>query len=65
MASIIKYKRKNGCLVEVPEIGLMAMIPSDQMDTELKNSKTGDRVGILVYDVDPVMGKIFAKPVNV
>lgn len=65
MASIIKYKRKNGCLVEVPELGLMAMVPSDKMDTELKNSKTGDRVGIIVYDVDPVMGKIFAKPANV
>lgn len=65
MASIIKYKRKNGCLVEVPELGLMAMIPSDKMDSELKNSKTGDRVGILIYDVDPVMGKIFAKPANV
>ena len=65
MAAVVRYKRKNGCLVEVPELGLMAMIPSEKLNTELKNSKTGDRVGIIIYDVDPVMGKIFAKPVNV
>ena len=65
MAAVIKYKRKNGCLVEVPELGLMAMIPQDKATNEIKNSKTGDRIGILIYDVDPVMGKIFAKPSDV
>jgi len=65
MAAVIKYKRKNGCLVEVPEVGLMAMIPSDKLDSDLKNSKIGDRVGIIFYEVDPVMGKIFAKPSDV
>ena len=65
MAAVVRYKRKNGCLVEVPELGLMAMIPSEKLNTELKNSKTGDRVGIIIYDVDPVMGKIFAKPSDV
>lgn len=65
MAAIIKYKRKNGCLVEVPEIGMMAMIPQEKITEDLKDAKPGDRIGILVYEVDPVMGKIFAKPVNV
>ena len=65
MAAIVKYKRKNGCLVEVPEVGLMAMIPSDKLDSDLKNSKIGDRVGVIFYEVDPVMGKIFAKPSDV
>jgi len=65
MAAIIKYKRKNGCLVEVPEIGLIAMIPSDKITLDLKNAKTGDRTGILIYEVDPVMGKIFAEPSDV
>jgi len=64
MAAVIRRK-KNGCLVEVPELGLMAMIPSDKMTSDLKNSKPGDRIGILIYEVDPVMGKIFAKPSDV
>lgn len=64
MAAVIRRK-KNGCLVEVPELGFMAMIPSDKMTSDLKNSKPGDRVGILIYEVDPVMGKIFAKPSDV
>jgi len=65
MAAIIKYKRKNGCLVEVPETGMMAMIPQDRLTADLKNAKPGDRIAILIYEVDPVMGKIFAKPVDV
>jgi ribosomal protein S1 len=65
MAAIIKYKRKNGCLVEVPETGMMAMIPQEKVNEDLKNAKPGDRIGILIYEVDPVLGKIFAKPVNV
>jgi ribosomal protein S1 len=64
MAAVIRRK-KNGCLVEVPELGLMAMIPSDKMTSDLKNSKPGDRIGILIYEVDPIMGKIFAKPSDV
>lgn len=65
MAAVIKYKRKNGCLVEVPETGMMAMIPQDKLTSDLKNSKPGDRIAVLIYEVDPVMGKIFAKPVDV
>jgi ribosomal protein S1 len=65
MAAVIKYKRKNGCLVEVPETGMMAMIPQDRLTSDLKNAKPGDRIAVLIYEVDPVMGKIFAKPVDV
>lgn len=65
MAAVVKYKRKNGCLVEVPEVGLMAMIPQEKFTSEIKNIKPGDRTAILIYEVDPVMGKIFAEPSNV
>jgi len=64
MAAVVKRK-KSGCLVEVPELGLMAMIPQDKITLDLKNVKSGDRIAILIYEVDPVMGKIFAKPSNV
>lgn len=64
MAAIVKRK-KSGCLVEVPEIGLMAMIPQDKVTSDLKNVKAGDRIAVTIYDVDPIMGKIFAKPSNV
>jgi len=65
MAAIVKYKRKSGCLVEVPELGMMAMIPHEKLTVDLKDSKPGDRIAVLIYEVDPVMGKIFAKPVDV
>jgi ribosomal protein S1 len=64
MAAVVRRK-KSGCLVEVPELGLMAMIPQDKITSDLKNVKPGDRIGILIYEVDPVMGKIFAKPSDV
>ena len=64
MAAIVKRK-KSGCLVEIPELGLMAMIPQDKMTSDLKNSKPGDRIGVLIYEVDPILGKIFVKPSNV
>ena len=64
MAAVVK-RRKGGCLVEIPEVGLMAMIPQDKMTSELKNSKAGDRIGVLIYDVDPILGKIFAEPSDV
>jgi hypothetical protein len=44
---------------------MMAMIPQDRLTSDLKNAKPGDRIAILIYEVDPVMGKIFAKPVDV
>jgi hypothetical protein len=63
MAAVVKYRRKNGCLVELPESGLMAMIPQERIDSDA-DIRPGDRVGILVYEIDPVMGKIFADIVN-
>jgi ribosomal protein S1 len=63
MAAIVKYRRKNGCLVELPESGLMAMIPQERIDSDA-DIRPGDRIGILVYEIDPVMGKIFADIVN-
>lgn len=64
MAAIVKRK-KSGCLVEIPEIGLMAMIPQDKVTSDIKNVKAGDRIAVLIYEVDPIMGKIFAKPSDV
>ena len=63
MAAVVKYRRKNGCLVELPESGLMAMIPQERIDSDA-DIRPGDRVGILIYEIDPVMGKIFADIVN-
>lgn len=64
MAAVVKRK-KSGCLVEIPELGLMAMIPQDKMTSDLKNTKPGDRIGVLIYEVDPISGKIFVNPTNV
>ena len=59
----IKHKRKNGALIELTSDGLMAMIPQDKLGKESKNLKTGDSVLVTVYQVDPVLGKIYARPI--
>lgn len=64
VAAIVK-RNKNGCLVEIPEYGLMAMIPKDRITQDIKDSKTGDRIAVSIYEVEPLSGKIFAKPENV
>lgn len=64
MSGLVKYKRKNGILVEVPEIGSMVMIPKEKTTPELRSLDIGERTQILIYSIDPVMGKIFASPVN-
>lgn len=60
----VKHKRKNGALVELPEMGLFAMIPQGRLNKEHKNLKSGDQLLVTIYEVDPVMGKIFVEPVN-
>jgi len=60
----VKHKRKNGALVELPEMGLMAMIPQGRLSRDHKNLKSGDQILVSVYEVDPVMGKIFVEPLN-
>lgn len=60
----VKHKRKNGALVELPEMGLFAMIPQGRLNKEHKNLKSGDNILVTVYEVDPVMGKIFVEPLN-
>jgi ribosomal protein S1 len=64
IAAIIKRK-KSGCLVEIPEFDLIAMIPSDKMTQEIRESDQGDRIAISIYEIEAVTGKIFAKPHNV
>jgi len=59
----IKHKRKNGALIELTQEGLMALVPQDKFGKESKNLKTGDNLLVTVYQVDPVLGKIYAKPI--
>ena len=62
MSATVKHKRKNGALIELSEGGLMAMIPQARLTRDHKSLKTGDTILVDIYEVDPVMGKIFAKP---
>lgn len=61
--SKIKHKRRNGCLVEIPEIASFALIPQDKYNKEMKIKKTGDDITIRIYDVDLIAGKLFAEPI--
>jgi hypothetical protein len=40
------------------------MIPQGRISRDSKNLKSGDQLSVAVYEVDPVMGKIFVEPIN-
>lgn len=61
LQAIIKHVRKNGALIELEKIGLMALIPQDRMKFTVK---PGDSIKVAVYDVEVSFGKIFAEPIN-
>ena len=61
MTAVIKHKRKNGVLIEINEIGLMAFMNFDHLSKKDKNAKPGDIIDITIWSVDPLSGKIFAK----
>lgn len=58
----IKHRRKNGVLIELGGLGIMAVIPQARMTRDHKSLKSGDKIEVEIYEVDPVMGKLFAKP---
>ena len=60
----IKHKRKNGLLIEFVDFGLMALVPQDKIGKKTKTLKPGDDLLVMVYEVEPSSGKIFAEPVN-
>ena len=60
----IKHKRKNGLLIEFVEFGLMALVPQDKIGKKTRGLKPGDDLLVMVYEVEPSSGKIFAEPVN-
>lgn len=62
LEATVKHKRKNGALIELNEFGILALIPGDKLGDEHKNLRSGDSIWVNLYEVDPIMGKIFAEP---
>jgi len=62
LCATVKHKRKNGALIELDAFGILALIPASKLGKEHKNLRTGDSIMVLIYEVDPIMGKIFAQP---
>jgi ribosomal protein S1 len=62
--AVIKHKRKNGALVEIPELGLMALIPQERIGKRGNLLKTGDIVSVIPFEVDTISGKIFVQLVE-
>lgn len=60
----IKHRRKNGSLIEIPEIGSMGFIPQEKYNKKMRGLKSGDTLQVCIYEVDPIAGKIFAKPTD-
>ena len=63
--SKVKHKRKNGALVEIESLGLMALVPQDRMGKKSGSVKPGDILTVTPYEVDPLSGKIFVQLVDV
>jgi ribosomal protein S1 len=61
--SSIKHKRRNGCLIEIQDLGSFALIPQEKYNRDMKNKKVGDDILVKIYDVDLISGKIFAEPI--
>jgi hypothetical protein len=61
----VKHKRKNGALVEITELGLMALVPQDRLGKKGNNIKAGDTLSVSLYEVDVISGKIFAQLIDV
>jgi ribosomal protein S1 len=60
----IKHRRKNGILVDLINLGLMALVPQEKIGKKSKNLKPGDDLLVLVYEVEPSSGKIYARTFN-
>ena len=65
MEAKVKHKRKNGALVEIQELGLLALIPQDKLGKRGNNIRVGDDVTVIPYEVETISGKIFVKVVDV
>jgi len=63
--SKVKHKRKNGALVEIESLGLMALVPQDRLGKKSGAVKPGDILTVIPYEVDPLSGKIFVQLVDV
>ncbi len=61
----VKHKRKNGALVEIESLGLMALVPQDKLGKKAGSAKPGDILSVTPYEVDALSGKIFVQLVNV
>jgi ribosomal protein S1 len=59
--AIIKHKRKNGALVEIPALGLMALIPQEKLGKKANGIKSGETVTVIPIDVDIISGKIYVQ----
>lgn len=64
MEAKVKHKRKNGALVEIQELGLLALIPQDKLGKRGNNIRVGDDVTVIPYEVETISGKIFVKVVD-
>jgi ribosomal protein S1 len=64
MEAKVKHKRKNGALVEIQGLGLLALIPQDKLGKKGNNIRVGDDVTVIVYEVETISGKIFVKVVD-
>lgn len=62
--AVIKHKRKNGALVEISSLGLMALIPQDKIGKKGNGMKAGDNVNVLPFEVDTISGKIYVHLVD-
>lgn len=61
--AVVKFRRRNGALVEIPENGLFALVPTEELHDEDKKCRIGDNITISIYSVEIPTNKIFARSI--
>jgi ribosomal protein S1 len=61
MTGVVKHRRKNGVLLDIKELGFLGFVNEEHLSKKDRNCKNGDEIQIIIWSVDPITGKIFAK----
>lgn len=58
--AVIKHVRKNGMLVDIPELKSFALVPTNNLSHSAAGLRAGDETEVSIYEVDAFAGKMFA-----
>lgn len=58
--ALIKNVRKKGLLIYIESLGSMGFVPKEKLNSEDLKLREGDKIEVIIYEIDTRTGKIFA-----